>query len=81
MPVFYFNLFQDNYDVTFVRRVYSSQLVNSVEELKRITAVVGNTTTTKDNVEYRLTYRTKADFRIFAKKLEIMEDFRVSFYK
>lgn len=62
--------------MNFVKRVYSSQLVGSVDELKRVTA--GNVTTPRNQTEYRLTYRTKAEFRIFAKKLEIMEDFRVS---
>ncbi|ODM99224.1 Alpha-1,3-mannosyl-glycoprotein 2-beta-N-acetylglucosaminyltransferase, partial [Orchesella cincta] len=63
---------KDKYDVAFVKRVYSSQLVSSVEELKRVT----NSTPATDPTEFRLTYRTKVDFRIFAKKLEIMEDFR-----
>lgn len=57
----------------FVRRVYSSQLVNSVTELLAVTSETPKPTP----VEYRLIYRTKVDFRNFAKKLEIMEDFRV----
>lgn len=61
----------------FVKRVYSSHLLNSVDELKRMTENKSGASPV-EQVEYRLTYRTKADFRIFAKKLEIMEDFRVS---
>jgi hypothetical protein len=55
--------------------VYSSQLVNSVTELLAVTSETPKPTP----LEYRIVYRTKADFRIFAKKLEIMEDFKVSF--
>jgi hypothetical protein len=59
--------------VEFVRRVYSSQLVSSVVDLLASTSVTPKPTPT----EYRLVYRTKTDFRTFAKKLELMEDFKV----
>lgn len=69
--------FQDNYDVEFVRRVYSSQLVNSVTDLLAQTSETPKPTP----IEYRLVYRTKTDFRNYAKKLEIMEDFKVGILK
>jgi alpha-1,3-mannosyl-glycoprotein beta-1,2-N-acetylglucosaminyltransferase len=63
---------KDKYDVDFVKRVYSSQVVGSVNELTKLT------TDSKNNsgVEYRLVYRTQTDFRDFAKRLDIMEDLR-----
>ncbi|CAG7730931.1 unnamed protein product [Allacma fusca] len=63
----------DKYDVEFVRRVYSSQIVQSVKELVA-TIEKGPPTT----AEFRLTYRTREGFTLLAKKLEIMEDLRVN---
>jgi len=58
-----------------VRRVYSSQLVKSVPELMAATADSPDYTR---NIEYRLVYRNQIEFRNFAKKLGLMDDFKVN---
>jgi hypothetical protein len=65
---------QEKYDHDFVKRVYSSQVVASVDELNKLT----KDTETPSSAEFRLTYRTKKEFTTFAKRLEIMDDLRVS---
>ena len=64
---------QDKYDVEFVRRVYSSQIVQNVKELESIISAGAPKT-----AEFRLTYRTREGFALLARKLEIMDDLRVS---
>jgi alpha-1,3-mannosyl-glycoprotein beta-1,2-N-acetylglucosaminyltransferase len=64
-------LLKDQYDVEFVRRVYSTKVVGSIAELTAQTEGV------QGKEEFRLTYRTKADFRKIALQLEIMEDLKV----
>jgi alpha-1,3-mannosyl-glycoprotein beta-1,2-N-acetylglucosaminyltransferase len=64
-------LSKDKYDVEFVRRVYSSQIVQSVKELQSIIEKG-----VPETAEFRLTYRTREGFTLLAKKLEIMEDLR-----
>lgn len=62
---------KDKYDMVFVRKVYSSQIVQSINELQQLI-----TPDTPITTEFRLTYRTREGFKSLAKKLEIMEDFR-----
>jgi len=52
--------------------VYSSQPVQSIDELTQLTKNNDNKN------EFRITYRTALEFRMNAKKLELMDDFRVS---
>jgi len=63
---------KDKYDIDFVKRVYSSQVLPSVTELVNLTSNSKIPTTD----EYRLVYRTQTDFRDYAKRLDIMEDLR-----
>ncbi|RWS16140.1 Alpha-1:3-mannosyl-glycoprotein 2-beta-N-acetylglucosaminyltransferase-like protein [Dinothrombium tinctorium] len=60
-------LLKDNYDVAFLKSVYGSPSV-SIQEL-----LSGNIET---NVAVRITYKTKDEFKRYAKVLKLMEDFK-----
>ena len=74
-------LLKENYDVDFVRKVYSTRVVGSVQDLVALTQPQPQphdpSQPPQPPQDFRLSYRTKSDFRKIALQLEIMEDLKV----